>query len=346
MRNKSQGLMATLLMFVPLLAVPFLAAWGVPWLAAKAKSEGLEPGGSSHSESGVGQSNSGRHRAADLFAPISEEPVVDLNLPADLDVFEKPHAATQNPHLRNASLVVAREEAWVDPFDRIEPVTVNNPNAARQAANTTIAAPQRAVGEWGRDESFAETPAPREFDEPTNERITPPANIPFAEFESDLSGRARVAVNGNAFADPALEPSGNKGGNESTRHPEPRGKQGTGTGASRTLFAEAETPAPRRQAAVEPAEIPPERTANISEASPPEPEPLTWDKARSRLKAYGITHFYLQPDPKGELYHFRCAYSPGQDSRINRLFEAEAAEPLEAVRKVLAQIESSTVRAN
>jgi hypothetical protein len=333
MRNKSQGLMATLLMFVPLLAVPFLAAWGVPWLSAKAKSEGLEIGGSSLFDSGVGQSKSGRHRAADLFAPVSSEPVVDLNLPADLDVFEKPHAATQNPHLRNASLVVAREEAWVDPFDRIEPLPVNNATAA----------PQRAVGEWSRDESFAETPAPREYGELPIEKNGTPANNPFAEFESEPG---RVAVNGNAFTDPALEPSGNEGGDELTRHPEPPGNRGSGADASRTLFADAETPAPRRQAALEPAEIPPERTANANETSPAKPEPLTWDKARSRLKAYGITHFYLQPDPKGELYHFRCAYSPGQDSRINRLFEAEAAEPLEAVRKVLVQIESSTVREN
>ena len=75
-------------------------------------------------------------------------------------------------------------------------------------------------------------------------------------------------------------------------------------------------------------------------------EALTWDTARARLKALGITHFYLQPDPNGKLYHFRCAYNPGGNTRINRLFEAEAEEPLEAVRKVLNQVESWTARMN
>ena len=138
MQSKGQGLMASLLMFVPLLAVPFLATWGVPWLAAKSKSGDVEESGylQDLSEAGVGQSLSGRHQTRDLFAPVDEEPIVDLKLSPASDIFQKPQAADQNPHLRNASLVVSHEKAWTDPFDEIESEPHASSNAPRQAANT------------------------------------------------------------------------------------------------------------------------------------------------------------------------------------------------------------------
>jgi hypothetical protein len=38
-------------------------------------------------------------------------------------------------------------------------------------------------------------------------------------------------------------------------------------------------------------------------------------------------------------YQFSCIYTPADNPRITYRFEAEAGEPLEAVKKVLAQID-------
>lgn len=360
MRSKGQGLTATLLMFVPLLAVPFLAAWGVPWLAAKAKTEGLELPQAGDSESlgpGVGQSKSGRHRAADLFAPITDEPVVDLQLAGERDPFAGPRTASQNPHLRNASLVVSHEDAWTDPFDEIEPGTKGSP-VPRQTANASDASPQRAADDWNRNDSSGDSPAPRNFDEPSLPENSPPTN-PFAEFESQERPVAQVAVNDDAFPEPN-RPDPNLAEIDRSHNPFARGTDVGGLDerpdssnrredeAPRTLFDQSEAPASANEAkAIPPVDDRPESfPGDASEPTEPAPEALTWDTARARLKSFGITQFYLQPDPAGELYHFRCAYNPGGNSRINRLFEAEAAEPLEAVRKVLAQVENATGREN
>ncbi len=107
---------------------------------------------------------------------------------------------------------------------------------------------------------------------------------------------------------------------------------------SQTLFFESETPkAPGSSVERKPTA---KAVANALNSSPA----LTWQSARERLKAFGIKEYYLQPDPAGQQFLFRCTYTPPGNPRINRLFEAEAADPLEAVQKVLAQLESSTIR--
>ncbi len=117
-----------------------------------------------------------------------------------------------------------------------------------------------------------------------------------------------------------------------------------------TLFGSPNAePAPKQTAALEPslAPTPPAASsppANSIPAIKQPPEPLTWRTARVRLQALGIERYYLEPDPAGQQFLFRCTYSPSGNPRISRRFEAEAAEPLEAVRKVLEQVESWTAR--
>jgi hypothetical protein len=67
---------------------------------------------------------------------------------------------------------------------------------------------------------------------------------------------------------------------------------------------------------------------------------LTWEAARNRLEALGIKQFYVHENPASRLFHFRCAYSPPENPRVTQVFEEEAADPLEAVRKVLVQVEN------
>lgn len=360
MRSKGQGLMATLLMFVPLLAVPIVATFGVPWLSAKAKTEGLPvpelPSGHSH-DSGVGQSRTARHSADDLFAPVLEPPAVDLRIASPA----MPHASTpatgQNPHLQNASLVVSQDEAWNDPFSNLHQLqSAPSPQDRSSEAFT----PPGGSDHWTINETPPETPGesesleappPSEFPEPIQEKQpTSTAEVnPFAAMESNPPREEfsesqppepgtpdpEVTVGTNAFEDPVPTPRINRDPNQFD--------------ASRELFAENKAPsaAPMQTAEVSPPSSPPAVEPNAPgrvEGRASRKDPLTWDIARARLKEFGITHFYLQPDAQGQVFRFRCAYSPDGNPRINRLFEAEAPNPLEAVGKVLTQLEACNIQ--
>jgi hypothetical protein len=66
---------------------------------------------------------------------------------------------------------------------------------------------------------------------------------------------------------------------------------------------------------------------------------LTWRTAVGRLNSLGIRHFRLSPGERPREFHFSCFFTPADNTRITHRFEAEANEPLEAVKQVLAQID-------
>lgn len=66
---------------------------------------------------------------------------------------------------------------------------------------------------------------------------------------------------------------------------------------------------------------------------------LTWKSARQRLSELGVTHFHLERGVTDDSFLFVCMFSPGDDPRVTRRFEAEAPEPLTAVDGVLHQID-------
>ncbi len=65
----------------------------------------------------------------------------------------------------------------------------------------------------------------------------------------------------------------------------------------------------------------------------------TWRQAVRQLNELGIHRFRLEPGHDDADFHFTCEFSPDNDPRITRRFEAEAAEPLQAVERVLQQID-------
>ena len=67
--------------------------------------------------------------------------------------------------------------------------------------------------------------------------------------------------------------------------------------------------------------------------------PLTWSGARRKLADLGIERFHLEPGLDRDEYLFVCMFTPGDDPQITQRFEAEAGDPLEAVRQVLTQID-------
>jgi len=68
--------------------------------------------------------------------------------------------------------------------------------------------------------------------------------------------------------------------------------------------------------------------------------PLTWRAAVQRLNQLEIRNFRLEPGRSADQFIFICSYTPRDNPRVSYRFEAEADEPLRAVEKVLAQIDS------
>jgi hypothetical protein len=66
--------------------------------------------------------------------------------------------------------------------------------------------------------------------------------------------------------------------------------------------------------------------------------PLTWRSAVRRLNELGIRQFRLEPGSREQEFHFSCSLTSRNNSRVTHRFEAEAADPLQAVEHVLQQI--------
>ena len=69
---------------------------------------------------------------------------------------------------------------------------------------------------------------------------------------------------------------------------------------------------------------------------------LTWNSAVKRMGELGIRSYQLEPGAHPGEFHFSCIYTAPGNVRITHRFEAEAAEPLEAVKKVIEQVEKWT----
>ena len=106
MRSSYQGLWSTLAMFIPLLAVPFLAAIGIPQFtptAASSEADTSDEPDFPPVELGVGESL--HHGAEDLFAPFERE-----KAPAD-SPHEAPGRGWDDPFHSSSSGVAAESSA-------------------------------------------------------------------------------------------------------------------------------------------------------------------------------------------------------------------------------------------
>lgn len=81
-------------------------------------------------------------------------------------------------------------------------------------------------------------------------------------------------------------------------------------------------------------------TAQNRAHSQPDSATLSWQSAVRKLNELEIRNFRLEPGQTPERFVFICSYTPPDNPRVSYRFEAEADEPLRAVEKVLAQIDS------
>ncbi|MEX0700660.1 MAG: hypothetical protein WD069_01050 [Planctomycetales bacterium] len=307
MRPRTGSTLAAILLFVPLMAVPLLAVFGVPEFASVSASPSAESVGDAPLmpiETRVGESL--RYTPDELFSPFTEtagsvpvRPVRSISraeregpsLPAEALAgweFADDWPADARP-LRAATEALA--DAGAPPARRGPRSTAEVPSARERV-------PARHPPEPALRETAVDRPL--EGPRPIDRRETrPPARRD--PLPGDPQGVQPVAHLEPADGPPLAEPSASN---------------------------DART-APRSR----PADAP------LRAAPATEPQPLTWNAAVARLKQLGIREFRLSPGSRADAFHFSCSYTPQDNPRITHRFEAEASEPLRAVEKVLAQID-------
>jgi hypothetical protein len=69
-----------------------------------------------------------------------------------------------------------------------------------------------------------------------------------------------------------------------------------------------------------------------------------WKQAVGRLNALGIRDYQLQPGERQGEFNFSCRFAARSNPRVIHRFEAEAADPLDAVNQVLRQLDDWRAR--
>lgn len=301
MSSPNQGLWSTLAMFIPLLAVPFLAAIGIPQFtptAASSEDEPPELGQLERVEIGVGESLHHGAGADDLFAPFAE------------DKARAGAAASQSSPARS-------EPKWDDPFQqwgRADAPPAREPRPAVSLENSQNELLGEAPG-WPGEARSSSANAGRQLRSRDSAADDSISSAPPHEWLS--------------LDDEAQSPFG--GGERQPRPapPEVSGRDDASSPARPFRGSPADDP-PFATG-----------SASSEESQPNGVEkPLTWQEARRRLSELGIRDFQLNPGQGEGEFHFACTFTPPESPRVVHRFEAEASEPLAAVEKVIRQIEA------
>lgn len=157
---------------------------------------------------------------------------------------------------------------------------------------------------------------------------------PFRDSDSRNHGSSFVETSLNSESRPAIN---------SLNEPKSKGTQSLNDLFGEPIATEAESESihqsqsPSRRVATEP--VPARSLALLAPVSERSDVGLTWREAVLRLNELGIQNFRLEPGSRHGDFYFACEFAPHRDARVTRRFEAEAAEPLLAVRAVLRQID-------
>ena len=353
MHSDTNGPLTTFLLFVPLVAVPLLAVFGIPQFAPVVAS----PGADAVPELGsvVIEGDSARQPSRDLFSPA----------PSDDSRATGPHGADRAGEF---------SKAWNDPFrPSARPMRHDPGDSDAATSDAPWIPPAGALDEWEPEPVLPRKTAPgslqpgvrANFDEQrqlqpdgiasVDDRLSvrhdwatdplerergqdvrpldrhPDAFLPIADSRRqparDDRGRSPFEDNPFAQLDTAADRPFNPQSAVSNQQSEIRNPQSEPP----ARFTKDESI--RKDAAPDGSDNPQSAIGN-----PQSEEPLTWRSAVHRLKELDIRHFQLEPGERDE-FHFSCYFTPSDNPRITHRFEAEATEPLRAVEKVLAQVE-------
>ncbi|QDT99649.1 hypothetical protein [Gimesia aquarii] len=283
MRSKSNDFFSTILMLIPLVAVPMLAIFGIPEIAPVKKSPFNE------NEQANSEGFSGSQFEDISFDASADE--IDLGSEGDFSQRSGPNqnrGETKSPFEKMASTQKGsfNEEEWLPPAGALEG--------------------------W--------------------ELETVPSKL-----EVDQKGIGLSSANSGRMSEQNLE---NKSIQQASFETEQASLESAGTFNQEILQVENEANPfekvpPSRPAAVKPVD----EQFRLRAEKMLRRDPVTWGAAVEKLNELGIRDYRLEPGGRPNEFLFSCSYSPPQNPRISRRFEAEALDPLKAVIQVLQQVD-------
>lgn len=314
--RRIQSLFKTLLMLIPMTAVPVMAVFGIPQFFPVSASPTARPTQTTAAghplELGVGQSDALLVRKLSSIQPMS----IDLFEPYGNGVQSR--QVNSGDVIANASLsdLDRRRDAWRDPLVRPQAAEIGT-------AQTEVSLRTNSHG----------TPI-------GSNRLNAGLSVAATASGQRRSQEASL-TKVSSFSGQATVP--------------PRTAPQRANDLPTLTVASVETLPERSNASLESAaaeELPVDSrhadryarlTSGVDERTPDshsrQVETLTWQQAVDRLNQLGIRTFRLTPDAGPNGYRFACLVTSVDDPRISRRFEAESIDPLIAVGDVLAQVE-------
>lgn len=277
MRSKSNDFFSTILMLIPLVAVPMLAIFGIPEISPVKKStlsekdsfNGTGSGDSQTEEISFGSTTSEIDLGGE--SNISQDSRLDHNHATSANVFDK---------------MASSKEEWLPPSGALdgwepEPISSRPKNDQKMIGFSTSNSEQ------------------------TLERSLDSEPVSQAFFESNQSSQEKTGANNTEIQQVKNDVNP----------------------------FEQKAPSPRK--AVK--EV--DQQFRLRAEKLLRRDPATWSAAVEKLNELGIRDYRLEPGVRPNDFLFSCSYSPPQNPRISRRFEAEAIDPLIAVIHVLQQVD-------
>lgn len=301
--RRIQSLFKTLLMLIPMTAVPVMAIFGIPQFfpvsaspparMSEARSDGLPL------ERRVGQSDA-------LFVRS-----LSTDRTPSIDLFEPYDAASPSTSSNSAGVtanassseLARRRLPWSDPL--------------AGSANTRTEVSLRTTSTAGASRRAAPIAAVRRHVEEVEKSVPPDGTSLFSGLAS-VPSRSSLPKSELPKSDELAGLAVESDRAETTSAGIVGSSDKTGQ-AARLVHGRLVAPSPAYVAQV---------------------ETLTWQQAVDRLNQLGIRTFRLTPDSEQNGYQFVCLVTSVDDPRISRRFEAESIDPLIAVGEVLAQVEN------
>jgi hypothetical protein len=310
MRSPLSGSIATCLFFVPLVAVPLLAVLGMPQLSSSSPNSG----------------------AADDLKFAADDPALGLgnsDLVAPVRVSEaRTDSATQHREPRTAS----RDS---DPFAEFS----RDSDAARGdgASAAKRGSSQPRSGRWNEGNGLPQK-AVLSIDRASTDRAsTDRASIDRASIDRSSDGHESAGPSDRPAASRLLdERTVERAANEASvktsggRRALPEAEAVVALASESSAASASADPAADPRASAEP------QSASVNGSS--------WKRAVARLNALGIRDYQLQPGERDGEFNFSCRFAARGNPRVIHRFEAESADPLDAVNQVLRQLDDWRAR--
>jgi hypothetical protein len=309
--RRIQSLFKTLLMLIPMTAVPVMAIFGIPQFFPVSASPTVRmPEKMAFGqlfERRVGQSDALLVRSVSTSQPSS----VDLFEPYDSDV--QPQRTSTGGVVANASSseLARRRHSWRDPL-------AGSANT-RSEVSLRTASTGTSIGSGSRSARSSATASLRR----RGEEATPGRDRSF-------SGQAAIPSRAASLQASEFAASAGAADDASSEFPN---RSAEAAASSEDALADGGN-AGRYSRLANGGRV----TSSATRSG--QVETFTWQQAVDRLNQLGIRTFRLTPDTGQTGYRFVCLVTSVDDPRISRRFEAESVNPLVAVGDVLAQVEN------